>query len=1185
MAHLIGAAIAMGESFKSEKTVHEYLLGRVSDEATLEGIEELLFTDEEFCSQVALAEDGIINDYVFGHLDEADAASFHATLTGNPERRFKLELTHALREKALAESAKIAADRPSFFASLKAFFRQPKYVGAFAVLLIALIGLAVYVTRKGNTDELAELRSIYSQARPTETRISEFGYAPLSQLRGEPEASEKSRLRRIENSLIEATEKRPNAQTHHALGVFFLTQQKYPDAVKEFESALKFAGRSAKIHNDLGAAHFELSKTVARDRKLEELAQSLEEFTKATELDSNLLEALFNKSLALQELELPRQAKESWTLYLQKDPSSPWADEARKNLARVEGEQTLFKTSEQLDEQVLTDFLAAYRNHDDARTHKVHNETKGLLREPAVPLQLSRRYLLARQRGSDVEARESIEALTSIGDFEKAQHDDLFFFELARFYANVGANKIERLLHAKDIFASGQRFVHSDDYAKAITEFENSRDLFVQLGDAAEADMAELWAAQFLPDVAKIAESRQRLAEIIKAADKRNFKVLLPPAYYWLGQSDYRQSNLSQSNKNLRAALRLAEAGDNVFEAHHAQEALALNYSKLGELEQALAYESQMLPGRELYYLSSSQSLRDKGTLADLSLKLKFFSTSLSFSKEALSLTQEISPASIRVNQKLRIIANAAAAKGDFDAALKYANESKQLALNHSVSAENTQTAAESYLLLADVKSQMKDCMEALTDYDKALELYRRLPELTVGSYQLHKGKLFCFQQLNDQENFDGELETVLALSDEYRAAIREDDSRQAFFENEQVVFDAAIENATRKRDSRGAFAFAEDSRARSLLDFVESGRSPAEVESEFTSVARPLSPEEIQTRLPEQVQLAQYAVLPDKLTIWIVSKTRFDFVERHITALELEDKIDTYQASIVDKASAAEIKQAGQELYQLLIPPGLDAGKQLCLVPDKSLHQLAFATLVSPGGKYLLEDFALFYAPSASVLVLATENARRKEQVTNESLLSIGNPDFDREENPNLPDLRDAEAEAHAIAAGYSKSQELVGGEATKDRFLRNFANAEVVHFAGHFLANRQSPGNSKLLFAGGELRSSELGAYKLPKVKLVVMSACQTGFERYNKSEGAIGIARTLLALGAPVVVASQWKVDSEPTKDLMIAFHRNRREKGMTSAESLRQAQLEISSMDRTKAPFYWAAFSLFGGYANY
>jgi tetratricopeptide (TPR) repeat protein len=415
--------IAMAESLKSEETIREYLLGRVANEAALEGIEELLFTDEEFCSEVALAEDGLINDYVFGRLSDADAESFRATLPGNPESRFKLELTQALREKAMARNSERAEDKPSFFASLKSFFRQPMYVGAFAILLIAVVALTVFFSSRGNPDELAELRSVYQRARPTETRISEFGYAPLTQLRGGPEAGDQKRLRRIENNLIDAAEKTPNAQTHHALGIFYLTQQKYRDAIKEFESALKTADKNAQIHNDLGAAHFELAKTEPKEKKLEELAQSLEEFSQATKLDSNLLEALFNKSLALQELGLPREAKESWTLYLQKDPSSPWAEEARKNLARIQGEQTLFES----DEDVLSDFLTAYRNHDEARAQEIHDETKGLLKGATVPLQLSRRYLLARQRGSDAEAKESIEALTYIGNFEQAQHSEFFF--------------------------------------------------------------------------------------------------------------------------------------------------------------------------------------------------------------------------------------------------------------------------------------------------------------------------------------------------------------------------------------------------------------------------------------------------------------------------------------------------------------------------------------------------------------------------------------------------------------------------------------------------------------------------------------------------------------------------------------------------------------------------------------
>lgn len=417
----------MGESIRTEQTIREYLLGQISAEARLETLEELLFTDEDFCSQVAMVEDGIINDYVFGRLNDADAEAFRQTLPGNPDRSFKLELTQALREKALAAklqpSLTEATDKPSFLNALKTFFRQPVYVGALAMLLVGVLISVVVLSRKNNSNDLVELRSMYGQARPTQSRISEFGYAPVMQLRGAPDAGDKNRLRRIENNLIEATEKSPGAESHHALGVFYLTQQKYNDAIREFETSLKFADNKAQTHNDLGSAHFELAKTDANEKRLEHLAQSLEEFTRATQLDGNLLEALFNKSLALEEMRLPREARESWLLYLQQDPSSPWADEARKNLKRLESEQAVSRNADQL----LTDFLAAFRNRDDARAQRIHDETKGQLKPNAAALQLSRRFLTARQSGDETEAKESLAALNYIGQFEQKRSSEFFF--------------------------------------------------------------------------------------------------------------------------------------------------------------------------------------------------------------------------------------------------------------------------------------------------------------------------------------------------------------------------------------------------------------------------------------------------------------------------------------------------------------------------------------------------------------------------------------------------------------------------------------------------------------------------------------------------------------------------------------------------------------------------------------
>jgi tetratricopeptide (TPR) repeat protein len=413
----------MDQSLKSDQSIREYLLGRVSDETSLSGIEELLFTDEAFCSQVALVEDGLINDYVCGFLNDADAADFRAMAAGNPERSFKLQLTQALREKALAVKPERAPQQSSLLDALKAFFRQPMYVGALAVLLVAVLISAFYLNRRNDRDELAELRSLYQQSRPTETRISEFGYAPLSQLRGAPDPADKNRLHRIDNNLNEAVEKTPNAQTHHALGVFYLTQQKHQEAIAELVAAAKLADQDAKIHNDLGCAYYELAKTKPKDQQFEAMAQALEEFSKALALDGNFLEALFNKSMVLQELGNAREAKESWNLYLSKDASSPWAAEARKNLARLASAQNL----EKLNDRVLADFLTAHRNHDEALAQRIHDETKGLLREPAIALQLSRRYLLARQNGAAAAASESLAALTDIGKSEQTRHAEFFF--------------------------------------------------------------------------------------------------------------------------------------------------------------------------------------------------------------------------------------------------------------------------------------------------------------------------------------------------------------------------------------------------------------------------------------------------------------------------------------------------------------------------------------------------------------------------------------------------------------------------------------------------------------------------------------------------------------------------------------------------------------------------------------
>ena len=65
-----------------------------------------------------------------------------------------------------------------------------------------------------------------------------------------------------------------------------------------------------------------------------------------------------------------------------------------------------------------------------------------------------------------------------------------------------------------------------------------------------------------------------------------------------------------------------------------------------------------------------------------------------------------------------------------------------------------------------------------------------------------------------------------------------------------------------------------------------------------------------------------------------------------------------------------------------------------------------------------------------------------------------------------------------------------------------------------------------------------------------------------------------------GATRVVASLWKVDDEATGELMGRFYAAMLKQNRAPAAALRQAQLEISQVERWHSPFYWAAFVLQG-----
>jgi tetratricopeptide (TPR) repeat protein len=69
------------------------------------------------------------------------------------------------------------------------------------------------------------------------------------------------------------------------------------------------------------------------------LDKSLGSLERAIELDPKLPESRFNRALVLDAKGSREQAKQAWREYLELDPNSKWAEEAKRNLQHLEENQ------------------------------------------------------------------------------------------------------------------------------------------------------------------------------------------------------------------------------------------------------------------------------------------------------------------------------------------------------------------------------------------------------------------------------------------------------------------------------------------------------------------------------------------------------------------------------------------------------------------------------------------------------------------------------------------------------------------------------------------------------------------------------------------------------------------------------------------------------------------------------
>ena len=1176
-------------NLEEQKAIRDYLLGALSDKSEMRRIEEKILLEDDFVEELSIAEDQLIDEYLDGALNASEEKSFDQYFLNAPERKQKLRLIRNLRKYAAGSEKQNVRQIPkekSRYSDWRRLISLPGFRLAAASLLVLLFGFAIWRTVFYQSDAekgLVQLQIAYRGQRPTKSRsTANFGYAPVTVTRGNTQTiTDRNAYNLATIYLGEAIQNHPaDSDAQHNLGLFYFAEKNFDDALKHFNNALEKDPNNAKLNNDVGAVYLEKANSIETEERGDEIlgnsALALKFFNRATELDNSLLEAVFNKALVLQKMRLTNEARKAWEEYLQKDPSSPWASEARENLERLKEQSHIQKDKS----QILRDFLDAFQRRDDAGAWEIASQTKELITGIMIQQQLAQKFLEANQQSRKEEADKILSAFVYLGELEKQNAGDLFFSELVTYYKNTDQVQRQKLFEAHEKLRAGHELIVKPNFKQALEVLHNAKSLFIETGNIWEASIADYQIYYCFSRVDRIKESNEKLSALSDFAGQRNFRWLQVLADGWVAETYFFLGEFSKASFYNQKSLSSAQEISDNYNIRRILVQLTEQYKAIGEPRKALFFTYRNLTFSDSYYTFPRQRWRDLNYATETLYRFRFYDAAAAFGEEATDFAQNKVKDNLMFRTSRRNLALIYGSLKKFKEASEHIDSVFQMSQTFTDEAMKKRLVANSLQVSADLQRQAGDCQKAVENYNQAIQTYQEM-EFVGFKYNAIKGRLFCSMSQQNNAAVKEEFAALLQEFDKDRKKLNKEDDRNAFFNAEQEVYDAAINYAyTTLKDAEQSFNYAENSRARSLLNLVRGS----------SELIQPLSLGAIRENMPD-LQMIYYAVLPDKILIWHVSKTNFTVFEKPFKQDELENKILDYTKILIEKKDEASVTYAAKELYALLIEPletALEKDKSLCIVADKSLFQLPFSSLISPKtNKYLIEDYALLSAPSATVFINETEISRQKSAAQGETVLSIGNPAFSNKEYIELKDLPSARREAEEIAPLYDSPRVFVDEEAVKQQIVNNLDEADVVHFAGHYVPNSTSPSLSKLLLAKGDLTVEEIMEKKLSRPRLVVLSACETGVEKFYNGEGMIGAARAFLASDIPLVVASQWSVDSAPTAELMINFHRYRKQQGLPTIAALRQAQIDMLDGEDTRfrQPYYWAGFLPIGGFANY
>ena len=1021
---------------------------------------------------------------------------------------------------------------------------------ALAATVVLLVRITFLSSRQPATASRPELAGLVAAAAHEPTRLVEgrltggFAYKPPPvPTRGAGARNVSPEVKIAAAQIEQGAKRRESAASDAALGTSYLAVGNVDNAVDYLETAVQEHPDDARYQNDLSVAY--IARATAAGRA-DDWPKALAAAERAAARDPHLVEACFNRALALEGMTLASDAADAWTACAQADAGSPWATEAR---ARA---------------KAIRDRLEAGKNRPRSRQEdREEIEDRVLVRWAET----ERAGAVGDADGALADAQRMADALADAGGDTMAR-DEVALIRRSPRGSTARADLVEAHLaygHARAAFLR-------EALGEASTEMSAAEQSFAAAGSA-----YRYWGPIFRAIPLWIQGSGDAsLRELASIPLDR-----LPSSYYHLrGRVAWTKGTSFQTSSGFdRARTEFAAARD-LFHRAGELEYESTNAFYLAEMEWFLG-NRQRLWQLELDAIRRVDDLpsgsRRRAILlnsAIIAAREGYPEAGLAFLDHLIYLTRSDSRASddrdpniyLRQGELFGRLNDFTSAVADFSRAEAAAARMPDQRLRDWTLAEINTARSE---VLVD-----HDARGAIAAVDSALSFHQRTSGVVRTSELLVlRGR--AREVIGDFATATRDYEAAISALERDENGITAPEARKAAFDQQRnAVTEAVRFAAVARRDPDAAVWIAERARARVLRNRLGG-----------TSAAA-LNPITAHKELPKDVAVVYYAALRDRVLGWLFTRSESVNFTIPIDAGRLQLTVRRLDRRIAADAALDDVRDELRSL-QPLIEPALShmpPRAMVVVIPDVGLARIPFAALSDEHGAPLIATHPIVFAPSFTTFVLASE---RLANFVPDGVVAIG--DGHDPKATGLPRLPHADDEATEVARLYTHGTAYTGAQATIGHFLA--AGQPVIHFAGHTIANPEFPHLSRLLFAtdsrddhAGVFLASEVSAHQFTKTAVVVLASCQSADGTFIAGEGFDSVSRMFLDAGVPSVVGSLWSVDDDQN-EFLVEFHRQLVSIG-DAARAVRAAQLKIVGERITTLPIRrWAGFIAAGGEARF